>query len=433
MRTFFINLHTLKIKSQARIFLSLNNRSEFIAIFAKIIKVIILISYLKHRFSMKIFRILISLSIAYMAFACSDKGPQFTVEGTVTDADSTILYLEKRELNQTTILDSIRLDNKGTFKFKEASTPYPEFYVLRLNNQVINFAVDSSETVTLEASKNNFATNYFIDGNLANKQIKAVVLAQYKASKDINDLQQKFKNKEIDEQKYIEQIREIADSYKENAKNIIFSNLKSPAAYFALFQKVNGLLFFDPYDKEDYKIFAAVATAWDTYFKESPRSSHIRDYTLLAMKARKQEEIDLSQATSEVDANEYYNIKLPNVEGNIVELTSLKGKVVLLDFTTYQAKESPAHNMALNKIYSKFKPNFEIYQISFDADKHLWTNAAVNLPWIAVHESKSVNSDLIFKYNIQELPAMFLIDKNGDIAKRLLPTDNIEAEIQKIL
>jgi len=382
---------------------------------------------------MKIIRVLISLSIAYMAFACSNGGPQFIIEGTITEADSTTLYLEKRELNQTTILDSARLDNKGEFKFKETSSPYPEFYVLRLNNQVINFAVDSSETINIKASKNNFATNYFIEGNLANKQIKSVVLAQYAASRAINDLQQKFNNKEINEQEYITQIGEIADNYKGTAKSVMFADLKSPAAYFALFQKVNGLLFFDPYDREDYKVFAAVATAWDTYFKDTPRASHIKDYTLLAMKTRKQEEMDLSQATNEVDAIEYYNVKLPDVNGNNVELTSLKGKVVLLDFTTYQAKESPAHNMALNKIYSKFKPNFEIYQISLDADKHLWRNAAINLPWIAVHEGKSVNSELIFKYNIQGLPAMFLIDKNGNISKRLLPTDNIEAEIQKIL
>lgn len=382
---------------------------------------------------MKIYNLFLLLSIAYIMISCSEKGPQFAVEGTVTDADSSMLYLEKRELNKTTILDSVRLDSNGKFSFKEASTAYPEFYVLRLNNQVINFAVDSTETVNVEASKDNFATKYFIEGSLANKQIKAVVLAQYKAGQEINDLQAKFNNNEIDEQQYIEQIRVIADNYKSTAKNIIFSDLKSPAAYFALFQKVNGLLFFDPYDKDDYKIYAAVATAWDTYFKDSPRASHIRDYTLIAMKTRKQGEVDLSQATSEIDARDYYNITLPDVNGNQKELASLRGKVVLLDFTTYQAKESPAHNMILNKIYTKFKPDLEIYQVSLDADKHLWRNAAINLPWVAVHEGKSVNSDLIFKYNIQDFPALFLIDKNGDLAKRLLPSDNIESEIQKIL
>lgn len=382
---------------------------------------------------MKLFRSLIILSIASFAIACSDKNPQFVVEGTISDADSSVLYLEKRELNNVTLLDSVRLNSKGDFKFKKASTPYPEFYVLRLDGQLINFAVDSVETVNVNASKKGFATDYTIEGNLANQQIKSVVLAQYKAGQEINAIQKRFSNKEINEQESLEQLQSTVDTYKGTAQQIMFSDLKSPAAYFALFQKVNGLLFFDPYDSKDYKIFAAVATAWDTYFKDSPRASHIRDYTLIAMKTRKQGEVDLTDSANEIEAKEYYNISLPDVNGNNVDLLSLKGKVILLDFTTYQAKESPAHNIALNNLYSKFKPNLEIYQISLDADAHFWRNAALNLPWKAVHESKSINSDLVFKYNVQGIPTMYLLNKDGDIVKRLLPTDNIEAEIQKIL
>lgn len=382
---------------------------------------------------MKIFQYLTLLSIAYLIVACSGNTPRFVVEGTVADADSLVLYLEKRELNQISILDSVRLDNKGNFSFKEAATLYPEFYVLRLEGQVINLAIDSAETIRIEASKNNFATDYSVEGNLANQHIKTVVLAQYKADREIKTLRQKFSNKEISEQEAIEQLQGAVDTYKETAQQIILLNMKSPAAYFALFQKVDGLLFFDPYDSKDYKLFAAVATGWDTYFKDSPRTLQIKEYTLLALKTRKQEETNLTDSLNEIDASKYYNINLPDVKGNHVELTSLKGKVVLLDFTTYQAKESPAHNIGLNKIYSRFRPNIEIYQVSLDADKHFWRNAATNLPWVAVHESKSINSDLIFKYNIKEFPAMFLLDKGGNIVKRLTPADNIEAEIQKIL
>ncbi len=131
---------------------------------------------------MKLFQPLIIVSLAYLAVACSDGKSRFVVEGTVSDADSSVLYLEKREINNITLLDSVRLNSKGDFKFKDTSTPYPEFYVLRMDGQVINFAVDSAETVKVGASKSSFATDYSIEGNLANQQIKSVVLAQYKAS-----------------------------------------------------------------------------------------------------------------------------------------------------------------------------------------------------------------------------------------------------------
>lgn len=385
---------------------------------------------------MKIFRLLILIFITSALIACSDKKPQFTVDGKISDADSLTLYLEKREIDKVTVLDSVKLNKGGEFKFKELSTTYPEFYVLRLDGQVINFAVDSTESVKIESNRNTFATDYKIEGSDANLQIKNITLAQYKANDELSSLKQKFANKEINEEEYIQQIQEIANQYKETAKKIMFYDLKSPAAYFAVFQKVDNYLFFDPYDKADNKLFAAVATSWDTYFKDSPRTPHLKDYTLLAIKTIRQNKPiseDVINAATEVNSSEYYNIELPDANDKKISLSSLKGKVVLLDFTLYQTEDSPAYNIALNKLYNKFKPNLEIYQVSFDSDLHFWKNAAVNLPWIAVRDNESVNSNLIFRFNIQNLPSLFLLDRSGNIVKRILPTDNIEAEIQNAI
>lgn len=385
---------------------------------------------------MKTFRLLLGISILFAAISCSKKSDAlFTIEGKISDADTATLYLEKRELNKASVIDSVKLNSDGEFKFEASSTPYPEFYVLRLNGQVINLVIDSVESVKINASAKTFATDYTVEGSEANQDLKTITLAQYKAGQSLIDLQKKVNNKEIDASAFLEGIQEIASAYKTEANNLIYANPKNPAAYFALFQKINGYLFFDPYEKADYGSFGAVATSWDTFYSESPRAPHIKDFTLKALKIRKQGEqapIDIENA-KEITAKDYYKIELPNAQGNPTSIESLKGKVVLLDFTLYQANESPAHNMALYKIYTKFKPNLEIYQVSFDSDPHLWKNAAVNLPWIAVHDINSMNSDLIFKYNIQGLPSLYLFNKEGELTKRILPTDNIEAEIQKII
>lgn len=384
---------------------------------------------------MKLFRCFAVVLTILATVSCSDKGHQFLIQGKIADADTSVLYLEKRELNKITLLDSVKLgDTKGEFKFSQATTPYPEFYVLRLNGQVINLAIDSVETLTVNASQKAFATDYTVGESATNNELKKVTLAQYDANNKLAALKAKFDAKSINDQEYIAQVQVIANDYKETAKKIIFADLKSPAAYFALFQKVSGYLFFDPYDRLDYKVFAAVATSWDMFHKDSPRTKQLHGYTLTAMAVRKQSEQTIdTDKIGQVDASEYYKIELPDVNGKNVSLASSKGKVVLLDFTVYQDQNSPRHNMALNKLYSKYKPNLEIYQVSFDSETHLWKNAAVNIPWIAVHDQKSVNSDLIFKFNVQGLPTTFLLNKNGEIVKRLLPNDNIEAEIQKIL
>ena len=68
---------------------------------------------------MKMFRSLFTIFVLCILVSCSDKGPKFIIEGKISDtADTTMLYLEKRELSQTTLLDSIKLGTKGEFKFK---------------------------------------------------------------------------------------------------------------------------------------------------------------------------------------------------------------------------------------------------------------------------------------------------------------------------
>lgn len=383
----------------------------------------------------KILKPLSFLLIVFMAIACGDKSAQFTVEGKITNADSSTVYLEKRELNSTTILDSAKLNTEGNFELKGAAPQYPELYILRLNGQVINLAIDSIETIQVNADSKTFATDYAITGSEQSQQLKAVVLEQYKANREILNLQEKFNKKEINESTFLAQIQDVAQTYRTEAQKIIFSDLKSPAAYFALFHKVGDLLFFDPYDKSGYKVFAAVATAWDMSYPDSPRAKQLKEFTLQAMKIRKQGDlsnIDVDNV-SEVNSQEYFKIELPNVDGNPISTSSLNGKVVLIDFTVYQADESPLHNIELNKLYNKYKGNLEIYQISLDNDAHFWKNAASNIPWVAVHESRSVNSPLLQRFNVQQLPAMYLIDKNGAMSKRLEPTDNIDSEINKLL
>lgn len=385
---------------------------------------------------MKNFGIFLFIFVLFTIGSCSPKASRFSIEGAVVNADSSILYLDRRELNKITVLDSVRLNKDGKFKFSEKALPYPEFYALRLQGQIINLAIDSTEQIKISADKNTFATSYKVDGSTTNEQIRTIALRQYDIASTLKTLQDKFSRKEINETEFIAELKKATGEYREITTQIIANDFKNPAAYFALFQKVNGFLFYDPYEKKDNKLFAAVATAWDAYYKDSPRTKHLHDYTLIAMKVRKQEEMNAEEVISQanqVAPDKYYEINLPDIHSQFISTSSLRGKVLLIDFTAYQAENSPVHNIILNKAYNKFKLNLEIYQVSFDADVHFWKNAAVNLPWISVHDKESINSELVFKYNIRELSSTYLFSKEGDLVKRLLPSDDIDTEIQKLL
>ena len=118
----------------------------------------------------------------------------------------------------------------------------------------------------------------------------------------------------------------------------------------------------------------------------------------------------------------------------MIRLSSLKGKVVLLDFTAYQAKLSPVHNIALAELYKKYKEKgFEIYQISLDQDEHFWKVSAGNLPWICVFDKMSNRSPYVQKYNVKELPSYFLINREGDVVESKAQIKDIEVSISGLL
>lgn len=373
--------------------------------------------------------------ISLLLFAACNSQPEFTIKGTVKDASDSLLYLEKRGLTKIETIDSIKIKSDGSFKLNGAAPQYPDMYLLRLGNQTINLSVDSTETISIEASAKDFSTNYKVEGSLETRKMKDIVLFQGKLAKELNDLKGQYQNKLITDTDYLERLQEAITVYKDTVKRIIIGNPKSPAAYFALFQKIDNHLIFDPYEKNDSKMYGAVATSWEQHYMNNPRTKHLREFTLRSMKERisAEKRANIVENAQTESASEYYTIELPDIHGNKISTSSLKGKIVLLDFTAYQAEYSPAHNIILNKLYNTYKNYMEIYQVSFDGDLHFWQNAALNLPWICVRDEASLTSPLIRKFNLQQLPTIYLMNSQGEIVKRISEGDNIENEIKKLL
>lgn len=344
------------------------------------------------------------------------------------------MYLENVGISNVVTLDSIKLAPGGKFKFTEKRPEYPDFYRLRLNNQLINFAVDSTETISFVADAGTFATSYSVEGSENSKAIKAITLAQLDANQAISRLRKEYEDKMISDTTYRMKVLAAADAYKKSPGNIFYSAPMSTAAYFALFQQIDGLLFFDLYDRKDVKAYGAVATSYNHTYPESPRSKHLYNLTLQSMKVlRAQRPVDYSNVeTKEIS---FLDIELPDVRGEVVKLSTVApGKVVLINFTAYQTEWSPALNMALGELYTKYHDQeLEIYQVSLDSDFHFWRNGASNLPWVTVHDPQSVYSQVAGLYNVKQLPALFILDRKGNLVKRVEDVKKLEADVKAVL
>lgn len=379
-------------------------------------------------------RLLTVLGLCMFFLSACNNSSDFTVKGVVAGADGQLMYLENVGISNVVTLDSIKLAPGGKFKFTEKRPEYPDFYRLRLNNQLINFAVDSTETISFVADAGTFATSYSVEGSENSKAIKAITLAQLDANQAISRLRKEYEDKMISDTTYRMKVLAAADAYKEVARKYIYSAPMSTAAYFALFQQIDGLLFFDLYDRKDVKAYGAVATSYNHTYPESPRSKHLYNLTLQSMKVlRAQRPVDYSNVeTKEIS---FLDIELPDVRGEVVKLsTVVPGKVVLINFTAYQTEWSPALNMALGELYTKYHDQgLEIYQVSLDSDFHFWRNGASNLPWVTVHDPQSVYSQVAGLYNVKQLPALFILDRKGNLVKRVEDVKKLEADVKAVL
>ncbi len=369
--------------------------------------------------------------------AC-DTGPKFIVTGEIADAEGKKIYLEASRIGGVVRLDSVKLKKEGNYSFKSQRPQSPEFYRLRIDNKIINFSIDSTETVTIKASFDNFETAYKVEGSANSEKIKELTLKQIKLQNDVNALMQSARGNRFTNQTFEDSLNSLINAYKNEVKiKYIYSAPNTAAAYFALFQRMNNYLIFDPLNnKDDIKSFAAVATSLENSFPHAERTKNLYNLVIKGMKNTRTPRETSSSEVREIEVIEagVIDIALKDLKGNTHKLTDLAGKVVLLDFTVYQSPISPEHNFMLRDLYNKYSDQgLVIYQISCDGDEHFWKTSAHNLPWICVRDPQGIYSSTLNLYNIQQLPAYFLINRKNELYKRGEDIKDLDATVKSLL
>ena len=373
----------------------------------------------------------LAIGLISMTFGGCRNADTFTVKGVVVGGSGQTLYLKNTGVSTITTLDSVKLTSSGKFSFKQPRPQYPDFYRLELNHQAIHFTVDSTETVVFTADAHNFETSYSVEGSENSKLFKEITLAKLDANQAFRKIRESYNMNLIPDSVLEESRMKAIESYKEVAGKYIYGDPKSPVAYFALFQAIDGLAFFDLYESDDSKAFGAVATSYMVFYPDNPRTKQLEQLALLSLRHKRgerQRQLNIPDAV-EVD---YIDIELPDLRGRNIKLSDIaQGKAVLVSFTAYQTDWSASLNLELGELYLKYRDKgFEIYQVSLDSDVHFWKNAAVNIPWISVLDPQSVNSSIAAIYNVRQLPALFLINSKGNLVKRIESIETLENDVK---
>ena len=381
------------------------------------------------------------IMVAALAFtSCNNK--KFHINGNITEATDSMLYLENLSLNGPVKIDSVKLGEDGAFAFDENAMDSitPEFYRLRIANQSINLSIDSTETVKVKASYPQMSYKYEVEGSENCSKIKELSIKQMILQNNINAIT-KSPNMGIDSVDVI--VARMLDGYKQDIKvNYIFKEPMKASSYYALFQtiqlgNVNSLIFNPRNNKDDVRVFAAVATSWDTYYPGAERGKNLHNIAIEGMKdiriienQRAQQQIDASK----VSVNGCIDLAMEDSKGQVRRLTDLKGKVVLLDFHLFASSESTKRIMMLRELYNKYHAaGLEIYQVSVDPNEHFWKTSTAALPWICVRVEGGIQGQSLQLYNVQSIPTFFLIDRSNTLKARDAQIKDLDEAIKNLL
>ena len=126
-------------------------------------------------------------------------------------------------------------------------------------------------------------------------------------------------------------------------------------------------------------------------------------------------------------------INLPDLKGKNLSLSSLKGKVVLIDFWASWCVPCRKTIPSLKKVYSQYKEKgFEIYGISLDTEADSWKDAVKHdgITWLQVLDA---NGETAGVWNVNYIPNTFLLDKTGKIVAVNPTEEELQKHLQELL
>ncbi|MCZ4695955.1 AhpC/TSA family protein [Ancylomarina euxinus] len=375
-------------------------------------------------------RLLISLLCIAALFSCSKKN-EFILNGTIKGVtkDKIVLGTFDRASMTEIGIDTVEV-NHGRFSFKSKSLK-TSFYSLKLiNADVIMGVILENGEITLSADVNDAEGNYIRNVKLEGA-INQSLVDQFHNMKEAMLKQDKYAN-----------CKEIAEQLKNASSNDEYEVLNRELNRLApdLENEVNKAKM----DLIRHNINKFFVPQVFSFIKQIASIEEIKElYALLPENAKNDPSI--IRVKKDIEAKERIQVgktapdfTLKTPEGTKLSLSSLKGKVVLVDFWASWCKPCRASFPHMKELYEKYhSKGFEILGVTNDNNHKAWKKAIESdeIPWFNVADEFPVNpapARVISEYGMDYLPSTVLIDKDGIIIAKLLHGEELDDKLKEI-
>ncbi|WP_109829918.1 TlpA disulfide reductase family protein [Reichenbachiella versicolor] len=361
---------------------------------------------------------LFTLAICILLVTACSKPEGIKISGELSDLEEGKIAYIDLIINQEKIpVDSFEIKPDGNFE-KYIKVDEPGFYRVSFDRRNYINLVLNDEDVEIYKNTEDSGPSFLAKGSTDTELIQNIAKSQTDFESEVLRLNNEFNEARSREdmtsmqslqQLYIRKNKEHA----QNIKNSIWAMDNSIAGILA----INFIQ-----DLESEALFLdSLATKYEQQLPSSPYTVELREtadsFKVLAIGA---------------DAPE---IDLPTPSGENLKLSSFKGKYVLIDFWAAWCGPCRRENPNVVKMYQEYHDKgFEILSVSLDRSKDKWVEAIAQdgLIWNHVSDLLYFNSKAAQTYQINAIPATYLIGPDGKIVAKNLRGVSLEAKLKEI-
>ncbi len=365
--------------------------------------------------------------------ACNMAGgsDKYSIQGTVKNHVSKSIVLERLGLKEVTAVDSATIDETGAFKMQGVSET--GFYRLKLDAQTFFLFLLEPAEYKVEIDPKS-QEPFKATGSKSNDEFQTAFKMLGSTQRDLQGWNQAYQmygqmGASQDTMMYVQQqLQAVAMRYESMIKD---SSRTAKNPLVAMFLVTNGPI--DKFPKENLSVIQRLE-------KELPKSSYTKEFREVFAKYEEQmkqqssaqakvQDVSIGKQAPEID------LKDPN--GKSIKLSSLKGKVVLLDFWASWCGPCRMEMPNVVAAYKKYKDKgFAVYSVSLDKDGNAWKNSISSLGMVwdtHVSDLKWWQCEAAITYGIQGIPAAYLLDRDGKIVATNLRGPALDAKIAELI